>query len=198
MQYFKEEKNIEYQIIYPGYSIKRIFDFSKAILSILFTSQKGKVVIIQKLQSNYIYARLLKLIIHLPQVKVFYDIDDADYLIQNGSRIYDFVRKVDAVTAGSLSIVDHLKPINNNTFLLTSPIVDLRKIKAKKNNEYTIGWIGEFGGEHKELLWKQVFPAIKSLSFQIHLIILGVTGFEDEKSIEYTALKHLYETGEIK
>jgi glycosyltransferase involved in cell wall biosynthesis len=38
----------------------------------------------------------------------------------------------------------------------------------------TIGWIGDFGGGHKESLVTYFFPAIKDLPFKIKLILLGV------------------------
>jgi glycosyltransferase involved in cell wall biosynthesis len=64
--------------------------------------------------------------------------------------------------------------LNKRIILNTSPTLDLNIIKEGKNDLFTIGWIGDFKGGHKESLVNIFFPALKDLPFQIKLILLGV------------------------
>lgn len=44
---------------------------------------------------------------------------------------------------------------------------------------FTIGWIGEFGGDHKDSLIRYVFPALMELNFNFKLILIGVQSVHD-------------------
>ncbi len=76
-------------------------------------------------------------------------------------------------------IENHLNQFNNQIFHTTSPIVDLNIVKTHKNSIFTIGWIGGFGGDHKDSLIEFVFPAVKELTFHLKLIVLGVHKLDD-------------------
>jgi glycosyltransferase involved in cell wall biosynthesis len=81
-------------------------------------------------------------------------------------------------------ISNYLRQFNKKITLTTSPIVDLNIIKKNRNAIFTIGWIGDFGGGHKESLIDLVFPAIKNLSFDIKFILIGVSDIENKLFIE--------------
>lgn len=183
LEYLNKKYRIKYITFTPNKSLKSIFIFLKLYFSILFFRKKNSLIVIQRIHSKFLYASLLKLLIIIRNKNTIYDIDDADYLITNPSTIYFFSKKCMYLTVGSDKILEHLSVYNNPTFL-TSPIVDLGIYKTQKNNLLTIGWIGDFGGDHKNSLYKNVFPAIKNLDIEIKLVILGI-----KNKFELTELK---------
>lgn len=72
-----------------------------------------------------------------------------------------------------------MKRFNSNIIHTSSPVVNLNIIKEKRNKVLTIGWIGGFGGGHKESLIQLVFPALKEITFKIKFIIIGIQNKED-------------------
>jgi glycosyltransferase involved in cell wall biosynthesis len=95
-------------------------------------------------------------------------------LVYSPATIYYFTKHCSSVAVGSFELQKNLSYLNKNIILNTSPTVDLNIYKKSKNEILTIGWIGCFGGGHKESLLSHFFPALMDLSFKIKLVILGV------------------------
>lgn len=184
LDFFKKHKNVESYFIVPSYRPMGIYLFLKAYLSALFFRKPNSLIVIQRVQSHFIYSNLLKLLIRIKNQDTVYDLDDADYLEVNPKTIYFFAKQCEKVSAGSKQIEKYLSQFNNNIFQTTSPIVDLEIVKMKRNTIFTIGWIGGFAGDHKDSLIELVFPALKELTFHLKLIIIGVLKFEDKEFIK--------------
>lgn len=142
---------------------------------------KSSYIVIQRVKSNFIYARLLKFLVLVRGDRCIYDLDDADYLIYPPDSIHFFARHCRYISAGSEAILEYLKEFNPNIKHITSPVWDMGIRKEKRNEVFHIGWIGEYGWGHRESLKELLFPAIKNLPFQIKLTILGV---KDEENLQ--------------
>jgi glycosyltransferase involved in cell wall biosynthesis len=185
LDFFKEKKNIGNYFVVPGYKPKDVYLFLKAYLSALLFRKPNSLIVIQRVQSHFIYATLLKLLIRIRKQDTVYDLDDADYLEGNPNTIYFFVKNCQRISAGSKQIGKFLSQLNPHITHTTSPIVDLNIVKANKSPLFTIGWIGGFGGDHKESLIKLVFPSLKQLNFPLKLMLIGVQKPEDIHFIKH-------------
>ncbi len=183
LEYIKKEYGIDYYLIIPGYSLAIIIRFIIAYFSAMFLPKKGSLIVIQRVNSNFIYSKLLKLLVKIKKQDTVYDIDDADYLVYNPKTIYYFAKECKTISAGSRKIKEHLSQFNSRIVHNTSTIVDLNIVKKKRNDLFTIGWIGGFGGEHKDSLIKVVFPALIELDFNFKLVIIGVYKDSDSELI---------------
>ncbi len=183
LDFFKEHKGVDSYLVVPSYSFSGILLFLKAYLSALFFRKSNSLIVIQRVQSNFIYAGLLKLLIRIRRKDTVYDLDDADYLEENQKTIFYFVKNCAKISAGSNAIAGYLSRFNIHIVHTTSPTVDLGIIKTKKNEKLNIGWIGGFGGEHKESLIELVFPAIKAIVFPVKFTMIGVLKDEDKTFI---------------
>ncbi|MFK8036720.1 MAG: hypothetical protein AB8B74_00390 [Crocinitomicaceae bacterium] len=184
LEFFQQNYDIESSLIIPSYKPKNIISFIKSYCSALFFRKQNSVIVIQRVHSNFIYSTLLKLLLKFQKKDTVYDLDDADYLYNKPNTIYFFAKNCSHITAGSKAIGNHLSQFNNNIILTSSPILDLKIIKRKRSEIFTIGWIGGFGGDHKKSLFELVFPAIKELDFKCRLTLLGVVKPEDIKFIK--------------
>lgn len=184
LEYFQKKHNIGYYLVFPGYSTHRIIRFLIAFFSALIFPKKDSIIVIQRVNSNFIYSNLLKLLVNVRKQDSVYDLDDADYLENDTKAIYYFAKKCNAISAGSKKIAEHLKFYNSKIIHTTSPILDLKIIKERKSKIFTIGWIGGFGGEHRNSMINLVFPALKRLEFKFKLLILGV---QENSDIEFIA-----------
>ncbi len=193
LESFRQYYGVDSYFVEPGYSPQRIFFFLKAYFSALFFRKPNSLIVVQRVQSKFIYATLLKLLIRIRNNGSVYDLDDADYLETNPETMYYFARHCETISAGSKQIQKHLSKYNKQIFHTTSPIVDLSLVKKKKNSLFTIGWLGAFGGDHRKSMIHLVFPALKDLSFDFKLTILGVLNQEDKEFIE----KYFSENGNI-
>ncbi len=182
LDFFRKHKNVESYFVVPSYSLTGIFCFLKAYFSALFFRRQNSLIVIQRVQSNFIYANLLKLLIRIRNHDTVYDLDDADYLEVNPKTIYYFANHCEKISVGSKQIENYLSRFNKKIVHTTSPIIDLEIVKTNKNTIFTIGWIGGFGGDHKDSLIELVFPALKELTFHLKFIVIGVLKLED---IEY-------------
>ncbi len=178
--YFNKEYGVKYKIVIPGYTFKKIICFIEVYFKSLISTNSNSLIVIQRVNSNFIYSNLLKLLVKVKKHNTVYDTDDADYLTHDTKSIYYFARNCNKLSLGSNMIARHLSKFNNNFVLTTSPIVDLEIIKEKRSNPFTIGWIGEFGGDHKLSLINIVFPAIRKITFSLNLTIIGIFDKEDE------------------
>lgn len=179
LEYFQKKYGIDYYLIIPGYSLNKIVRFIIAFFSALISPKKDSIIVIQRVNSNFIYSNLLKLLVSIRKQNSIYDLDDADYLENDSKTIYYFAKKCNTISAGSKRIADHLSIYNSRILHTTSPIVDLNIVKNRKSEVFTVGWIGDFGGEHKSSLISFVFPALKELDFNVKLKILGVNKQSD-------------------
>lgn len=183
LEFFKEHYNINSALIIPGYKPKKILSFLKYFLSALLTRKNNSLIVVQRVHSNFIYSSLLKLLVTVRKKDTVYDLDDSDYLYCPPKSIYVFAKKCNHIAAGSRAIADHLSKFNDNIVITSSPTPDLNILKEQKNKEFTIGWIGGYGGDHKESLIDLVYPAIKKANIKCKFIVLGVTKEEDEDYI---------------
>lgn len=184
LNFLREQRNIQSYFVFPTYSIKGILLFLKAYFSALLFRKRNSIIVIQRVQSNFIYANLLKFLVRARCHDTVYDLDDADYLEINPKTIYYFSQHCEMVSAGSQQIKNHLTRLNPKIVHTSSPIYDLHIVKNHKNACFTVGWIGGFGGEHKEGLIELVFPALKELSFHLKLIIVGILKTDDLVYVE--------------
>ena len=183
LEFFKKKDGINYYLIIPGYSLFRIIRFAIAYFSALFMLKKDSIIVIQRVNSNFVFSNLLKLLVKIRKNDLVYDLDDADYLEYNPKTIYYFAKRCMVISAGSKKIAEHLSQFNTRIVHTTSPIVDLNIVKEKRNELFTVGWIGGFGGEHKDSIIKYVFPALKEIPFSFRLVLVGVTKDSDSKFI---------------
>ena len=175
LAFLKINYRINPYFVTPSYNPTKVLNFLKAYFSALIFRKKGSLIIIQRVSSNFIYSNALKLLVKIRKTGTIYDLDDADYIDYSPKTIYYFIKNCSTVTVGSNELVKNLSKINRNTILNTSPTPNLNIVKRNKNSNLTIGWIGEFGGGHKESLLKYFFPSLKDLPFKVKLILLGVT-----------------------
>ena len=183
LDFLKKNHNINSYLVIPSYTTKGIYTFLKAYFSAILYRKPNSLIVIQRVQSHFVYACLLKLLVLVRKHNTIYDLDDADYLEVNPSTIYFFSKKCEIISAGSRKIAEHLKQYNECIIHTTSPTVDLGITKISKNSPFNIGWIGDFKGDHKESLIQFVFPALRCLSFNFKFTIVGIEQVEDLKFI---------------
>ena len=191
LEFLKNNYGIKSYFIVPGYRPVRILKFIRAYFSALFFRKTNSLIVIQRLNTNRIYARALKLLVRFRKTNTVYDLDDADYLENPPKSIFYFIKNCSTLQVGSNELARRLSEYNKNIVINTSPTPDLNIIKKNKNALLTVGWIGDFGGGHKESLLKYFFPALKDLPFKIKLILIGVA----QKS-EYNFLINHFKTFE--
>lgn len=184
LNYLKENFNVNSYFVTPSYRPNKVLYFIKAYFSALLFRKKSSLIVIQRVNSNFIYAGLLKFLIKCRPSLTFYDLDDADYLNYKPNTIYHFIKHCSAVFVGSRELMKNLKKYNKRIQLNTSPVATSFFIKKKKNKHFTIGWIGDFAGGHKQSLLAKLFPALKNISFEVKLIIIGV-GRKDFNDFEF-------------
>ena len=174
LQQLATEFNIPSWFIIPGYSPVKIFKFLRAYFSALFFRKPGSLIVIQRVNSNFIYANMLKLLVLVRTNKTIYDTDDADYLEFPPATINYFISKCNFVMTGSHELERNLSVKNKNIYINTSPVPDIGIVKKMRSKIFTIGWIGGFGGGHERSLTESLFPALKNLAFPVRLILAGV------------------------
>ena len=175
LDFLKDICGIGSHFVMPGYMPATIFRFVRAYLSALLFRKPDSLIVIQRVNSNFIYANLLKLLVLIRKDNIFYDLDDADYLEYPPKSIWWFIQNCSSVVVGSTELLQNLSASNKSVFLNTSPTPDLKIVKKSKNSLFTVGWIGCYGGHHKESLLQFCFPALNNLPFKIKFVLLGVT-----------------------
>lgn len=169
-----EKHGISYSIVYPSYDRKSILHFLRVYFACLLFRKKDPVIVIQKLYTNGLYAHALKLLVFVRRQNTLYDLDDAEYLEYPPVAINYFMKRCAACSMGSAALVEYAKQFNSNSFFLTSPVIEHDQVKKERSPVFTVGWIGCYGGAHKDALFTQAFPAIKKVNFPIRLVLLGV------------------------
>ena len=172
LKHLNSEYNITYSIIYPGYSFKSIFKFVTVFFSALLFRKSNSLIVFQKIYTQGIYATALKLLLRARHSYTLYDIDDAEYLRRPDKTIHHFMENCSACSVGSRALLDYVKKINPQTFLLNSPVIDHGIIKQELEENFTIGWVGYYGA-HKQSLLSLFFPAINRIGFPVTLRLLG-------------------------
>jgi glycosyltransferase involved in cell wall biosynthesis len=183
LDHLKNNFQIRSYFSYPSYKPWRMLYFINAFLSALLFRKSNSIIVVQRLNSNFIYANLLKLLVKLRRSNTVYDIDDADYLEYPPATIYFFSKNCSKISVGSHELVKNLSKFNDNIILNTSSTPELSITKKVRSEVFTIGWIGGFGGDHKKSLMTCFFPSLKDMPFKVKLVLLGVA----EKS-EYVFL----------
>jgi glycosyltransferase involved in cell wall biosynthesis len=179
LDYLREKFGIKSYFITPGYKPIKIIQFLRAYCSALFFRKKESLIVVQRIHSGFIYANLLRLLIKARKTNTVYDLDDADYLEHPEKMIYWFAKNCAMVSVGSHELRKNLSKLNKSIILNTSPTPDLTINKKNKNKILTIGWIGCFGGGHKESLINDFFPALSDLPFKVKIVLMGVTKKKD-------------------
>jgi len=175
LEFFKKEYGVGSYFVIPGYTPFKIFQFVKAWFSAMLFKKEGSLIIVQRVHSNFIYAGLLKLLVKWRKANTVYDLDDADYLEHPAETLFYFTRNCSAVSVGSNELLKNLSSGAKKITLNTSPVPQLGIIKQKKNSLFTIGWIGDFRGGHRERMLNIFFPALENLPFPVKLVLLGVS-----------------------
>ena len=182
---FLKKYNIPSSFVYPSYNPSKVYYFLKVYFSALLFRKSNSIIIIQRVHTNFIYSSALKILLYFQKKDTLYDLDDAEYFNFPPKSIHYFMKNCEACSVGSNAIIEYTQKYNPNVFLLTSPVL-LHDITKKERNElFTIGWIGDFGGEHKKSMFNIFFPAIINVNFQLKLIILGVRQERHRKEIEH-------------
>ncbi len=192
VEYFKNELNISCDFVYPEKSFKAFSKFAYMVLSILFFRKKHSLIVIQKICTNRIYAKSLKLLIKLSPKKSLYDIDDAEYIRHPKSTLEFFLKNCESISVGSTELYKYAKGFNKSVFIQTSPIIDHSIQKKKRNQFVNVGWVGDLGNgnktskefSHKTSLFKLLFPELKKLNFPIKLSLIGVKNKKDIPEIK--------------
>lgn len=184
LQYLRDNYGIEYSIVYPGYDFQSIRNFILTYFSALLFRKRNSVIVFQKIYTEGIYAAALKVLLFFRPQYTLYDIDDAEYTRRPVKTLQYFMRNCSACSAGSNSIVNYIRPLNTNVFLLTSPVLDHGITKKTVEEHLTIGWIGYYGA-HRNSLTRLFFPALLKIDFPVTLKLLGVSNEMEVEEITY-------------
>ncbi len=168
---------ITYDLVIPGYSPPIVYKFLKTYFAIIFSRKQQSVIVFEKIHTTRFYASALKLLLRLQPNNTLYDIDDADYLKFPPRNIYYFMKNCAGCTAGSHELVKSVQKMNARVTLLTSPVIEHKFAKVRRNKLFTVGWVGYYNA-HRESLRQLFFPALLQLNFPVKLILLGVTKAE--------------------
>jgi len=184
LDYFEDKYDGKYSFVTPGYHPKKLLRFARTYSSALFARKKDSIIVIQRVQSKFIYALLLQFLVRVRQKNTVYDLDDADYLEVDPEPIYTFAKRCSLLSVGSHEIKNHLNRFNSNISITPSPTPNLGVKKEAKNDLFTIGWIGSFGGDHKRSMIELVFPAVKALNIRCRFEVFGALKEEDVHFIQ--------------
>lgn len=177
------KQGISYNIVYPGYDIKSLMNFLLTYFSVLFFRKKNSIIVFQKIYTNGIYAKALKLLLFFRPNYTLYDIDDAEHTRRPADTIHHFMRHCSACSVGSNALVDYAHQFNENVILLTSPVIEHGITKRALQKTWTIGWIGYYGA-HRQSLKQLFFPALKGIDFPVVLKLLGAANEAEVEEIK--------------
>lgn len=183
LKQLKEKHGITFSIVYPGYDFKNLSNFILTFFSVLLFRKSNSLIVFQKIHTNGIYATALKVLLFFRPQHTLYDIDDAEHTRRPTQTIHHFMKWCSACSAGSKSLVDYIRPFNQNVFLLTSPVIDHGLTKAALEKIMTVGWIGYYGA-HRQSLTELFFPALYDIDFPLKLKLLGVSNNVEEQEIK--------------
>lgn len=188
-----ESLGINYDLISPERSLKRIFKFLLLYIEILFFRKANSGILVQKVYSNGFYANALKLLIKIRNKHTVYDLDDAEQYRRKTKTLVFFLTHCEKVSVGSQFLKDYCEKYNDQVFLQTSPVpYTPEAIKNKKNDKLHLGWVGDFGNgnsvsksfSHKANLYALFFPVLKKITYPIKLSLIGVKNPQDIPEIK--------------
>ncbi len=187
LQVLKNEFGIESDFVFPARSKTGILHFIKVFFKALVFRKKNSIIVIQKVCTNRIYAKLLKILVIFQTKNTLYDLDDAEYLRNDVKTLHFFLKKCQNISVGSLALKNYCKKFNKNVFILTSPITEHNIKKEKRNEVLNIGWVGDFGSgnkiakefSHKNNMFTILFPQIKRLKIPLKLTLIGIKNEND-------------------
>ena len=179
LEWMHREKGIGYRLVVPGYSGPALLHFVITYLSALLFPRKGSIIVIQRVRSGFIYSAALKMLVVLRRGLTVYDIDDADYYEHDPRTQHWFMANCRWVSAGSQEIVRYVQRYNRNVRHVTSPVIDLGIRCRATSDRFTIGWVGDLGGAHRDGVFTWLLPAVVALPFPVRLVIIGVHHAED-------------------
>ena len=174
LDHLNKKYGISSTLLFPGYSPYNIFHFIKAYVSCLFFRKKDSLIVIQRVHTNFIYSSALRILLAFQKKNTLYDLDDAEYFDYPHGSIDQFISNCESCSVGSNAVKEYAEKINEQVFLLTSPVMQHNMTKEMRNTILTIGWIGDFAGSHRESMFSIFFPSITDLGFKVKLVILGV------------------------
>lgn len=183
LELLRSRYGVDYAIAFPGYDGESVLHFLRMYFSALLFRKKDSVIVVQKLYTRRIYALAMKFLFFCRRRHTQYDLDDAEYLVFPPQTIHYFLRRSSACSAGSEELLRYIRHYNPKQFLLSSPVTAHGTRKTRRNELFTVGWVGCYGGAHLECLEQLVFPALERLPFPLKLVLLGVTEDEHERSV---------------
>lgn len=183
LEWMYRERGIGFRLVVPGYRPAAIMRFLQAYFAALLFPRKDSVIVVQRVYSGFIYAGALKLLVRVRRGRTVYDLDDADYLEHPPSTIHYFARHCRCVSAGSQAIVRYLRRFNPNVAHVTSPVIDLGIRKSGRSEVFTIGWVGDLGGDHRHGLFTLLFPALAQFRLPVRFVCIGVHREDDMQRI---------------
>ncbi len=169
--------DVPYSFVVPGYHPKKILHFLQIYFSALLFRKSGSIIVFQKIYTRGIYANALKFLLFFRKKFTIYDLDDAYHLKFPPATIFHFLQNTIQVSVGSEELFSLASKHNQSVFVNTSPIIAHSILKKKRNDVFTIGWIG-FYNAHSESLQQLFFPALKQSEIQVKLVLMGVTKSE--------------------
>ncbi len=180
--YLKQHYNIDSQFVFPDRSIKGIIHFIHIFFLALLFRKKNSIIVIQKVFTNRVYANVLKFLVLVQKNNTLYDIDDAEYLRESTKALHFFLKKCETVSVGSKTLYEYCSLFNKNVYLQTSPITHHYIRKTKRNEKFTIGWVGDTGNgdnlyhpySHKRSLFELFFTQLLKINHPLKLILIGV------------------------
>lgn len=192
LEWLEEHQGITFDFVTPDRSFRGVLHFLNVYLMALFFRKKDSLIVIQKVCSLRWYAKALKLLISIRNQDTLYDIDDAEYYRQPTPTLHFFLKNCQQIQVGSKALQDYCLQYNTNVHIATSPVIEHVIHKQKKNDLFTIGWVGDLGNgkavskdfSHKSSLFKLFFPVLKTIDFPLKLMLIGVKQPEDIPEIE--------------
>lgn len=182
LSFLKKKYSIGSNFVYPSYKLANIGKFIAVMFEILLFRKKNSLIVIENIYTQRIYSLLLKMLVIFKNKYTLYDIDDAEYERFPPETIEYFIKKCSACSVGSETLMNYAKPLNQHTFLLTSPVIQHNIIKNYRNEIFTIGWVGFFSA-HKISMYNDFLPSLKMLDIPIKLVILGVNNKKDAEDL---------------
>lgn len=193
LEYLQENQRITFDFVYPARSLRGVLKFLGVFFSAIFFRKKASLIVIQKVCTNRLYANALKVLIWAHPHKTLYDIDDAEHLRTATNTLHFFLKNCAAVSVGSQALWDYCRVFNPNVFIQTSPIPYHGFRKKQRNEQLTIGWVGDFGNgnpisrafSHKTSMYQLFFPQLLAIDHPIKLCLIGVKNPDDITEINH-------------
>lgn len=167
-------------VFFPG--VKTAFQLLLLLMRLLFCRDRKNVFVFQKICKKSLYFYIVRFVAKRVE-RSFYDIDDAVYLSEDEAVVKYFASNVKTVIAGSTELKEWGLKYNSCVEVITTMLPVPLSIPRIENPVFTIGWIGKFHHHEKDLL-DVLFPALRELDFDFHLILIGIQNPTDRRIIQ--------------